>query len=694
MTTSLYSTQAAAAHSGKNPLLVESSLPYGLPDFAVIDDKHVWPAFQEALARHSAEVAAIAMDSTPPTAANTVVALEEAGRDLNRVLGYFYTVSSADATDARLELENRISPQLSSHSDDIYMNEQLFRRIHTVFRELADEQVELDPETARLVRRYHEIFVRRGAGLAPTVKEQVRAINRELSELQTKFGDVLLKDTQARSVHITDESELAGVDDATRDFFANTARDANKDGWLIPLGLPTVQPVLEQLQSPAVRRRVYAASIARGGTENQEIARRIAWLRARKAELMGYPTHAHFVIADETAQTPENAQKLLLDLAPAAVRNAKKEREQLIAAAAADGWADFGAADWAYYANQVKKTHYHLDQDELKQYFRLSQVVEKGVFYTAEQFYNVRIQPRTDLAGFTPDTTVWEVSDKTTGDGIGLLLTDYYTRPTKRGGAWMNSISDQNYLLAQQPLVINVLNINPPAEGKDVCLTLDEVETLFHEFGHALHGLFSSVRYPLFSGTNVPRDFVEFPSQFNEMWAYHTDTINHYACNDAGEVIPSDLVHKIQDAQKFGQGFSTVEYLAACVIDLAWHYITRAELESLDSDFDIDEFEKQALADAGLVVEDISARYHTSYYQHMFSGGYSAGYYSYIWSEVLDADTVAWVNEHGGLNPAAGARLRDMILARGGSIDYMEAYRHFRGRDKDIQPLLQRRGLA
>lgn len=694
MTATIPSTQAEAVNSGKNPLLVESSLPYGLPDFSVISDEHVWPAFVEALSCHSAEVAAIAADTTPPTAENTVIALEKAGGDLNRVLGYFYTVSSADATDKRLELENKISPRLSAHSDDIYMNEQLFERIDAVFTQLVDGQIRLDPETAKLVRRYHDIFVRRGAGLDASVQEQIRAINEELSELQSKFGDVLLKDTQARSVHITDPSELAGVDDASRDFFAQTAQDAGKEGWLIPLGLPTVQPVLEQLQSPAVRRRVYAASIARGGKENQEIARRIAQLRAQKAELMGYPTHAHFVIADETAQTPENVCKLLLDLAPAAVRNAKREREQLKAAAADDGLAEFSAADWAYYANQVKKTHYQLDQDELKHYFRLSQVVEKGVFYAAEQFYNVRITPRTDLAGFTPDTKVWEVSDKSTGAGIGLLLTDYYTRPTKRGGAWMNSISDQNYLLAQKPIVINVLNINPPADGKDAYLTLDEVETLFHEFGHALHGLLSSVRYPLFSGTNVPRDFVEFPSQFNEMWALHEDTISHYARNDAGEVIPVELVRKIRDAQKFGQGFSTVEYLAACVIDLAWHNITRAKLESLGADFDIDAFEKQALADAGLIVEDIAPRYSTSYYQHIFAGGYSAGYYSYIWSEVLDADTVEWVNEHGGLNPAAGARLRDMILARGGSIEYMEAYRNFRGRDKDIKPLLQRRGLV
>ncbi|MFY9190388.1 MAG: M3 family metallopeptidase [Lawsonella sp.] len=694
MTSSKHSAQSDAVQQGENPLLVESTLPYGLPDFAVITDDHVWPAFTEALKQHTAEVAAIAVNSAAPTAENTVVALEKAGQDLARVLGYFYTVSSADATDKRLELENKISPRLSSHNDDIYMNPELFQRIRTVFNDLEEGLVQLDEETARLVRRYYDIFVRRGAGLDPETQQRVRELNTTLSELQTKFGDVLLKDTQARSVHLTDEDDLAGVDKATREFFAKTARDAGKDGWMIPLGLPTVQPVLEQLEKPEIRQRVYAASLGRGGAENQEIARRMALLRAEKAQLMGYVTHAHFVIADETAETPQNAKQLLLDLAPAAVRNAEEERKQLTAAAAADGVADFTAADWPYYANQVQKTHYSLDQEELKKYFRLTDVVQKGVFYAAETFYNLRIEPREDLVGFTPDTQVWEVTDLASGAGIGLLLTDNYTRPTKRGGAWMNSIIDQNHLLGQQPIVINVLNLNPPAAGEEVYLTLDEVETLFHEFGHALHGLLSAVQYPLFSGTNVPRDFVEFPSQFNEMWALHPDTITHYAKDDHGNVIPSELVEKIKAAQKFGQGFSTVEYLAASIIDLAWHYVTVEDLQKLGDNFSIPDFENQALADAGLLVDNIAPRYRTSYYQHIFAGGYSAGYYSYIWAEVLDADTVEWVNEQGGLNPAAGARLRDMILARGGSINYMDAYQEFRGRKKDITPLLERRGLV
>lgn len=694
MASNLHSSQAEAVRDGRNPLLVESSLPYGLPDFAVIDDTHVLPAFQEALKRHQSEVEALAKVTEPATVSNTVIALEKAGQDLTRVLAYFYTLSSTDATPARQEIEAKISPQLSSHMDDIYMNAALFNRVHSVFERLPELADELDSETQQLVRRYHELFIRHGAGLDEATQDKVRAINTELSSLQTEFGDVLLKDTQARAVHVTDEADLAGVDGATRDFFAATAAEAGKDGWLIPLGLPSVQPIMEQLESPDLRRKVYRASFARGGERNEQIACRMATLRAEKAQLMGFTTHADFVIADETAQTPQNARQLLHDLAAPAMENAQREYEQLAAAAHADGLPEFTAADWPYYAEQVRKNQYSLDQEELKQYFRLDEVVRQGVFFAAETFYGISITPRSDLTGFTPETQVWEVSDKATGEGIGLLLTDYFTRPTKRGGAWMNSIVEQNDLLHQQPIVINVLNINPPAEGEEALLSLDEVETLFHEFGHALHGLFSKVHYPLFSGTNVPRDFVEFPSQFNEMWALHPDTLPHYARNAAGNVIPSDLVEKIRESRQFGQGFATVEYLAACVIDMAWHHRQVPELSAVGEQVTVPDFEEAALRDAGLLAEHIAPRYRTSYYQHIFAGGYSAGYYSYIWSEVLDADTVDWVNSHGGLNPAAGKRLRDMILSMGGSINYMDAYKEFRGREKDILPLLRRRGLA
>lgn len=691
--------------SPANPLLVPSTLPYGLPDFSAIRDEHVMPALEEALRRHTAEIAAIADSPEEPTAANTVVALEQSGQDLARVLGYFYTVAGADATEERLRMEAEISPLLAQHSDDMYMNPQLFRRIDAVFQTLPESvgsieakggvtAAQLEAETVALVQRYHDLFLRHGAGLSAEAQARVREINAELSQLSSEFGDSLLKDTQARAVHIMEECKLAGVDDAQKHFFADTARAAGMTGWLIPLGLPTAQPILEQLSDPVVRARVYEASVERGGVRSEQIARRMAVLRAEKAELFGYRTHAEFVISDETARTPEAALELLSDITPAAVRNAERERKDLVAMAEAAGETSFTAADWPYYAEKVRSAHYALDSATLKPYFRLQSVVEKGVFRAAETLYGLRIVKRPDLVGYTPDTDVWEVTDAATGEGIALLLTDYFTRPTKRGGAWMNSIVDQNYLLGQKPIIVNVLNLTPAPAGEDVLLTLDEVETLFHEFGHALHGMLSSVVYPLFSGTNVPRDFVEFPSQFNEMWALHEDTLPVYAHNAAGETIPRELVQKVRAAQQFGQGFATVEYLAACVIDMAWHTLTHAEALALSDDVDVAAFEHTALQRAGLLVDGIAPRYRTRYYQHIFSNGYSAGYYSYLWSEVLDADTVDWFNEQGGLVPEAGRRFREKILSRGGAIDYMSAYRDFRGRDKDVAPLLRRRGLV
>ena len=705
---SMVCTVERCAVATVNPLLVPSTLPYGLPDFSAIRDEHVMPALQEALRRHKAEIDTIAHDPTTPTAMNTVVALEQSGQDLSRVVGYFYTVAGADATDERLRIEGEISPLLAQHTDDMYMNADLFSRIDTVFHSLSESLGDLAPlaektqipladveaETSALVRRYHELFLRHGAGLDAAAQARVREINAELSRLSSDFGDTLLKDTQARAVHITDEAELEGVEESQKAFFADTARAAGKDGWLIPLGLPTVQPILEQLARPDVRARIYDASLQRGGQKNETIAQRMALLRAEKAELFGYRTHAELVISDETARTPEAALQLLTDLAPAAVRNAERERAELLPVAQADGCTTLSAADWPYYAEKVRAAHYSLDSAELKPYFRLRNVVEQGVFRTAEILYGLRITKRDDLHGYTPDTDVWEVTDATTGEGLALLLTDYFTRPTKRGGAWMNSIIDQNALLGQKPIVINVLNLTPAPAGEDTLLTLDEVETLFHEFGHALHGMLSKVIYPLFSGTNVPRDFVEFPSQFNEMWALHNDTLPVYATNAAGDTIPPELVEKVRAAQKFGQGFATVEYLAACIIDMAWHTLTRDGIRALGEDIDVAAFETAALQRAGLHVEGIAPRYRTRYYQHIFSNGYSAGYYSYLWSEVLDADTVDWFNEQGGLVPEAGQRFRKMILSRGGSIDYMTAYRDFRSRDKDVTPLLLRRGLV
>ena len=718
----------ATSTATDNPLLAPSTLPYGLPDFAAIRDEHVIPAFRTAFVDHDAEIAAIVANPEEPSFANTLEALEASGRLLERVAAYFFNVAGTDATDERLAIEAVIAPELAAHMDGVRLNEGLWGRIKRV-AELYDgpaaassgpdagtgEVPELDDEARRLLDKVVRDFRRAGADLDDEGKTRLKEINSRLSELSTAFGENLLADTNERAVSITDEAELAGLSQAAKDNFARYARKAGRDaGWLIPLDLPSVQAVLTDLESPDARARVYAASIARGtgeGHDNRPVLLEEVRLRAERARLLGYDTHADYVIADETAGDAAAAKKLITDLAPAAVANAEGEYKRVADLAAEEtgddayeGATEVGAPDWPYWAERRRSSEFAVDGEELSRYFQLDRVVRDGVFHAAKLLFGIEVVPREDLVGYAPGVQVWEVrdadadfdadasSDAGTDSGIGLILTDFFSRPTKRGGAWMSSFVEQSHLLGTKPVVVNVLNIAEPAEGEAALLTLDEVTTLFHEFGHALHGLLSDVRYPRFSGTNVPRDFVEFPSQINENWALEPSILSNYAFHvDTGEPIPGELVEAVKRARTAGEGFATTEYLAASALDLAWHSLSPEEAAAVG---DVGEFEQRALEEFGLDVANLAPRYRSSYFNHIFAGGYSAGYYSYLWAEALDADGFGWFADNGGATRAGGDRFRSLILSRGGAIDFTGAYREFRGRDKDIRPLLERRGLS
>ncbi|WP_306510172.1 M3 family metallopeptidase [Corynebacterium xerosis] len=718
----------ATGTASDNPLLAPSALPYGLPDFAAIRDEHVIPAFRTAFVDHDAEVAAIVANPEEPSFANTLEALEASGRLLERVAAYFFNVAGTDATDERLAIEAVIAPELAAHMDGVRLNEGLWGRIKRV-AELYDgpaaassgpdagtgEVPELDDEARRLLDKVVRDFRRAGADLDDEGRTRLKEINSRLSELSTAFGENLLADTNERAVSITDEAELAGLSQAAKDNFARYARKAGRDaGWLIPLDLPSVQAVLTDLESPDARARVYAASIARGtgdGHDNRPVLLEEVRLRAERARLLGYDTHADYVIADETAGDAAAVKKLITDLAPAAVANAEGEYKRVADLAAEEtgddayeGATEVGAPDWPYWAERRRSSEFAVDGEELSRYFQLDRVVRDGVFHAAKLLFGIEVVPREDLVGYAPGVQVWEVrdadagsdsgsgSDASAGSGIGLILTDFFSRPTKRGGAWMSSFVEQSHLLGTKPVVVNVLNIAEPAEGEAALLTLDEVTTLFHEFGHALHGLLSDVRYPRFSGTNVPRDFVEFPSQINENWALEPSILSNYAFHvDTGEPIPGELVEAVKRARTAGEGFATTEYLAASALDLAWHSLSPEEAAAVG---DVGEFEQRALEEFGLDVANLAPRYRSSYFNHIFAGGYSAGYYSYLWAEALDADGFGWFADNGGATRAGGDRFRSLILSRGGAIDFTGAYREFRGRDKDIRPLLERRGLS
>ncbi|EIE99082.1 M3 family metallopeptidase [Saccharomonospora glauca] len=675
-----------------NPLLTASDLPYELPPFDRISGEHFLPAFEAGMAEQAAEVEAIANNPEPPTFDNTIVALERSGQLLDRVSQVFFNLHASHTNDTLRAVHAEVAPKLAAHSDAIHLNPALFARVEKLYTER--DSLDLDEESAWLLRRYYLDFVRAGAALPEADRERLRELNTELSSLSTRFQDNLLADTNDLAVLVSDREELAGLSESTIAAAAEAAAARGEEGkYLLTLSLPTAQPLLASLENRKVRERLFRASMARGNRDNEHdnkaVLARIARLRAERAALLGYENHAAYVIEDQTAGSVRAATDLLHRLAPVAVSNARAEAAEL-----AEEIARLGADhplepwDWAFYAERVRKRRFDVDDAELRPYFELDRVLRDGVFFAATKLYGLTFTERHDLPTYHPDVRVFEVFDAD-GSPLGLFLGDYYARESKRGGAWMNSYRTPSRLLGRKPVVVNNLNITKPPAGEPTLLTFNEVETAFHEFGHALHELMSDTRYPTLAGTNVPRDFVEFPSQVNEMWVLWPEVLANYARHyRTGEPLPQRLVEKLRESRAYGEGFATTEYLAASLLDLAWH--------TVDADTAVDDvaaFQKQALEKAGVAMAEVPPRYASTYFAHIFCNGYSAGYYSYIWSEVLDADTVEWFRENGGLTRENGDHFRRELLSRGGSRDPMVSFRGFRGRDPEIEPLLKRRGL-
>jgi peptidyl-dipeptidase Dcp len=690
----LFAACSAAFAAASNPLLTESPLPLHYPQFDKIKVEDFAPAAEQGMAEELQEVAAIADNAAPPTFDNTIVALERSGRLLDRVTTIFSNLNEADTNPAMQKLESEFAPKLAAHLDAIRLNPALFARIETLHEHRAS--LGLDPESAYLLERYYKDFVRSGARLSDPDKAKLRAINTELAQLETQFSQKVLHEVNASLIIVDDRAELAGLSAAEISAAADTAKAAGHPGkFAIRLLNTTGQPVLASLQNRALRERIMQASLARnsrgGEFDTRAIVARTALLRAQRAALLGYPSHAAYQLDNQTAHDVPTVNKLLAELGPPALANARREAADMQAIIdAAHGGFQLDAADWAFYAEKVRQSRYAFDESQLKPYFELNHVILDGVFYAANRLYGITFKERHDLPVYEPTVRVFDVFDRD-GSQLAIFIGDYYARPSKHGGAWMNAYVSQSGLFGTKPVVANHLNIPPPAPGEPTLLTPDEVRTAFHEFGHALHGMFSHVRYPRFAGTRVPRDFVEFPSQVNEMWATWPEVVQHYARHyQTGEPIPAALLDKMLAAKKFNQGYATLELVEANVIDQAWHQLAPADVPAAD---DVLPFESAALEKAGVAFAPVPPRYRGPYYSHIFAGGYSAGYYSYFWSEVLDADTVEWFKQHGGLTRENGDRFRARLLSRGGSADALSLFRDMIGRDPYIDPLLERRGL-
>lgn len=686
----------ADALDASNPFASPSTLPYGLPDYTAIREEHYRPALLVGMAEHRAEVEAIAADPAEPTVENTLVALERAGRLLHRAAVAFYNQASSDSTPGLDAIEEEVAPLLAAHRDAIYLDRRLFARVETLAGQAAAGELDLPDDAAWLLHRTHTAFVRAGVRLDDDAQARLRELNAEISALDATFGRELLAATNDAAVLVTDEAELDGLPDDARAAAAHAATEGGHDGaWLIELRLPTQQPTLAVLRDRGLRERVMRASLTRGAGgehDTRPALLGLARLRAERARLLGYQHHADYVAQDATAGSADAVADLLARLAPVAVANAREEAVALQEALERDHpGATLEPWDWAYYAEQVRQERRALDDTRLRPYFELERVLADGVFRAANALYGLTFAERHDLTGYHPDVRVFEVFDAD-GSGLGLFLGDFWTRGSKRGGAWMNNLVDQSTLLGHPPVVVNNLNVPKPPPGEPTLLAWDDVITLFHEFGHALHGLLSDVRFPSQSGTEVPRDFVEYPSQVNEMWAWEPQVLASYAVHhETGEPMPAEWVQTLLDARQDGEGFATTEYLAAALLDQAWYRLTPEEVPTDVAD--VEPFEAAALAAAGVDFAPVPPRYRTTYFNHVFASGYSAGYYSYIWSEVLDADTVEWFRENGGLRRENGDVFRARLLSRGGSRDPLASFRDLRGRDADIAPLLARRGL-
>ncbi len=671
-----------------NPFATRSDLEYELPRFALIKDEHYLPAFYAGCEEQLAEVEAI-IASGAPTFENTLVAMEKSGQLLTRMLMVFYNKSSSDTSDALIAIEEEMAPKLSAHSDSIRLNPALFARIKSLYEKR--ESLGLNEEDANLLEKYYTDFIHAGAHLSDAQRETLKGLNEELSKLQTQFDKSLLADTNDLAIVVDDVKDLDGLSENEIAACAAAAKDRELDGkYLITAVNFSGHPLLASLKNRELRKKVMENSLMKANRDNEHDTKKIlvemSMLRAKRAKLFGVKTHAEYSLLTSTAKSPVNVHAMLRQIAPAAVRNAKAEAADLQKAIGTEF--ELESWDWDLYTEQVRLEKYNVDTTAMRPYFELERVLENGVFFAANKLFGISFKERKDLVTYHPEARAFEVFNED-GSKLGLFIGDFYTRDSKHGGAWMNNLVDQNFLFNQLPVVVNNLNIPKPPAGQPTLLTFDEIVTLFHEFGHALHGLLSQVTYIRTSGTNVERDFVEFPSQVNEMWILWPEVVENYALHyETGEKLPQEWIDNLQAAKTFNEGHATTSYLAAAILDLAWH-----ELEEGDTVEDVVAFEKKAIEDYGLDFGPVPTRYRSTYFSHIYAGGYSAGYYGYIWSEILDAESVDWFKENGGLSRKNGEHFRQQLLGRGGSIDSMQMFKNFRGREATIAPLLKRRGL-
>ena len=685
--------ESTTVSTEQNPFYTESSLYMKYPKFDEIKNENYTPAFEKGMADHMAEIDAIAERADSPTLENTIIAMEKSGALLDRVATVFFALISANTNDEMEKIRSEMAPKLSAHSDQILLNGKLFHRVKTIYEQR--DQLGLDAESKRLVEKYYTDFIRSGANLSNEEKESLKKINGEMAVLLATFSQNVLKEVNALAVVVDSKDELDGLSDAAIEAAANEAKSRELDGkYVITLRNTSGQPPMASLTNRALRERIHKTSLSRGSRggdfDNREILANVIKLRAERAQLMGYNNHAAYSLENQTAQTPKAVNERLSSLAPKAVANANKEATDLQKMIdTEDGSFKLASWDWDFYTEKVRADRYNFDASQLKPYFEMDNVLQNGVFYTATQLFGITFKERFDLPVYQEDIRVFQVFNED-GSVLALFIFDGYARSSKRGGAWMNAYVSQSKLKGNKPVIANHMNVVKPPKGEPTLMSFDEVITTFHEFGHALHGMFSDVNYPYFAGTSVPRDFVEYPSQVNEMWAIWPEVLKNYAVHhETGKPMPKELLDKVLATQKFNQGFSTTEYLAASLLDQALHQLSPDQVPSGE---EIIAFEADALKTAGVSMDVIPPRYRSTYFSHII-GGYSAGYYSYIWSEVLDADTVEWFKENGGLKRENGDHFRKTLLSRGGSKDALKIFKDFRGAEPNIQPLLDRRGL-
>ncbi|HWA88619.1 MAG TPA: M3 family metallopeptidase [Rhizomicrobium sp.] len=675
-----------------NPFAAVSTLPLHAVPFDKIHDSDYQPAIEEGMKQQLAEIEKIANAKSKPTFQNTIVAIEKSGRMLDRATSAFFAVVQANTNDTLDKVQSDEAPKLAAHGDAIFLNAKLFARVKAVYD--RRDSLKLDPESRQLLEVYYNQFIHAGANLSDADKESLKAINKKDASLEADFQQKLVAGTKAGAFVADGKDQLAGLSDEEIAAAAKGAEDRKMAGkFVIPLQNTTQQPVLVSLTDRGVREKIFNNSWTRteksDANDTRAIISEIARLRAQKAKLLGYPNYAAYVLYDQMAKTPEAVEKFLGQLVPATADKIADESKQIQAAIDASGTHfDLKPWDWQMYSEKVRKAKYDLDQSELKPYFELDKVLKDGVFYAANQLYGITFKERHDIPVYQADVRVFDVFDKD-GSQLGMIYFDYFKRDNKSGGAWMSNFVQQSHLFGNKPVVYNVANFTKPAAGQPALISFDDVTTMFHEFGHALHGLFANEMYPSLSGTNTARDWVEFPSQFNEHWALYPDVLKHYAVNyKTGETIPQGLVDKIKTSSTWNQGYDLGELLAASDLDMQWHSLTADAPKQ-----DVDQFETKALAATHTDFPNVPTRYRSSYFLHIWANGYAAGYYAYQWTVMLDDDAYAWFDSHGGMTRANGQRFRDMILSKGHTEDYGTMFRAFYGKDPDVGPMLEHRGL-